>query len=320
MRILSVGLLLIASCFSSPNHAADAPLVSEFSGSELVGVYSADFARVLYVPDANEGTAPIAAEGQLNSRIYRHPEEKSDFEVFKSFERELQAAGFDLVTVMQPQQYANPYYVRTVLRPMNNARGNNLIGRAYKVGGKKSISSWVLSVGSNPAYYMVARKTVERTDVLVAVTVSERRLYAIDQLVSAAMETGTVTLSLDALSKQLEAEGRVALYGILFNTGSTEILGESKEALAIIVSYLTDNPEQTFHVVGHTDSEGDYAQNMSLSKARAEAVRQALIAALPEAESRLYAAGVGSLSPVATNSGPAGRKLNRRVELVSGLR
>ena len=133
------------------------------------------------------------------------------------------------------------------------------------------------------------------------------------------MEQGTVVLNLDALRKRIESEGRIAIYGIRFDTGSATIRPDSNDTLATIVSYLEQNPKRVFYVVGHTDDQGEFVSNVALSKARAEAVVEAVVARLPAAASQLQADGVGPLSPVATNMGKDGRQLNRRVELVSRL-
>ena len=134
------------------------------------------------------------------------------------------------------------------------------------------------------------------------------------------MEEGTVVLSLDALSSRIASEGRIAIYGIHFDSGSATIKPESAETLGTIVEYLGNNPDRLFYVVGHTDDQGDFAGNMALSQARADAIVKALLKELPDAGGRLQAGGVGPLSPVATNTGSDGRALNRRVELVSRLK
>jgi len=131
------------------------------------------------------------------------------------------------------------------------------------------------------------------------------------------MDTGTATLTLDNLDKSIESEGRIAIYGIHFDTGSAQIQPSSSETIATVVAYLKANPERYFYVVGHTDDQGTLAANMQLSQARAQAVVDAVTAELQEAEGKLFAKGVGPLSPVATNGADDGRALNRRVELVS---
>jgi len=75
-------------------------------------------------------------------------------------------------------------------------------------------------------------------------------------------------------------------------------------------------PALRIWVVGHTDNTGTMETNMNLSKARAEAVVQALTGKFGIAAERLKGYGVGALAPVASNDSEAGRAKNRRVELV----
>ena len=68
-------------------------------------------------------------------------------------------------------------------------------------------------------------------------------------------------------------------------------------------------------VVGHTDNRGEAAFNRTLSQRRAEAVGSWLMEH-GLAPSRLTAKGLGETQPVADTSSAAGRRLNRRVEIV----
>ena len=119
-----------------------------------------------------------------------------------------------------------------------------------------------------------------------------------------------------ALSKGVAAEGHIAVYGILFDTGKAEIKPESSGAIAEIAKLLVENPSLKLHVVGHTDNQGKVAANMSLSQARAKAVMNVLVKKHGVSLSRLGAYGVGPYAPVASNRNDEGRAKNRRVELV----
>lgn len=71
------------------------------------------------------------------------------------------------------------------------------------------------------------------------------------------------------------------------------------------------------YVVGHTDSQGTFAHNRSLSENRANAVVDELSANYGVARSRLEGHGVGPLAPQASNNDDSGRAKNRRVVLVA---
>jgi len=69
--------------------------------------------------------------------------------------------------------------------------------------------------------------------------------------------------------------------------------------------------------VGHTDSSGLHDKNLELSKERAQAVQSMLLAQFPNIQpERITSEGLGYFAPVASNSSPKGREMNRRVEAV----
>jgi len=119
-----------------------------------------------------------------------------------------------------------------------------------------------------------------------------------------------------ALVAGIKAEGRIAVYGIHFDTGKADIKPDSEPALTEIGKMLKAQPALKLHVVGHTDNVASLDLNLKLSKARAEAVVQALAARHGVAATRLISHGVGPVTPVASNDAEAGRAKNRRVELV----
>jgi OmpA-OmpF porin, OOP family len=141
---------------------------------------------------------------------------------------------------------------------------------------------------------------------------TDERSYNIEVLEVESMQQDVVL----NLEESIEKEGKVALYGILFDVGKSVIKPESAEALTQIIDYLTANPTVKIYVVGHTDNTGLFAGNIALSKARAKAVKDYLVTKGKIAATRLGSDGVGSLCPVATNNTEEGKALNRRVEIV----
>jgi OOP family OmpA-OmpF porin len=115
---------------------------------------------------------------------------------------------------------------------------------------------------------------------------------------------------------QLALKGRVATQGILFDSGSDRIKPESAPTLKEIAAMLAGHPELKLSVEGHTDNVGIAATNLTLSEARAAAVRGALVKDYGIEEARLTAKGLGSSKPASPNSTAEGRQNNRRVELV----
>lgn len=125
-----------------------------------------------------------------------------------------------------------------------------------------------------------------------------------------------VTLDANAMAHDLGETGRVAIYGILFDTGKSELKPESGPALIEIAKLLKESPALKVYVVGHTDMVADLATNVKLSQARAQSVVNALVSQHGIAGARLIAYGDGPYAPVASNKTEEGRAKNRRVELV----
>ena len=69
--------------------------------------------------------------------------------------------------------------------------------------------------------------------------------------------------------ERIDLEGKIAFYGIFFDTGKFDIKPESKESLEPIAQFLSDNPEISCLVVGQTDSSGSFEINSELSLNRA---------------------------------------------------
>ena len=125
-----------------------------------------------------------------------------------------------------------------------------------------------------------------------------------------------VVANADAFSNDLKATGHVAVYGIFFDTGKSEIKPESEQAIGEIARLLRGDTGLKLYVVGHTDAVGRVDANLELSQNRAESVLQALVRSHGIAAGRLTSFGNGPFAPVASNDTEEGRAKNRRVELV----
>lgn len=109
---------------------------------------------------------------------------------------------------------------------------------------------------------------------------------------------------------------------ILFDFGSSELRGDSAQALTLIAEVLEFYADAEIIVVGHTDSVGSASANQRLSEQRAQSVVDALVGEHGVDVDRMSAEGRGADEPVADNANPdgsdnpEGRQLNRRVEIV----
>lgn len=117
-----------------------------------------------------------------------------------------------------------------------------------------------------------------------------------------------------AVKLELVKKANVAAKQIQFVTGKATLLPVSKTKLMTIVKILSDDKDLKLYVAGHTDNVGNPQKNQKLSEDRAAAVRNFFVSKGIAGE-RIFSQGFGDTKPVASNKQPAGRKLNRRVEL-----
>ena len=107
--------------------------------------------------------------------------------------------------------------------------------------------------------------------------------------------------------------------GVLFDFGKSDIRPDAAQTLKSLAGVLNNAKVPAAHIYGHTDSVSDEAFNQQLSEARANAVKNDL--AKNGVTATMDATGYGESKPVAPNENadgsdnPAGRALNRRVEI-----
>ncbi len=105
--------------------------------------------------------------------------------------------------------------------------------------------------------------------------------------------------------------------GLVFPSGSAQIESQYFGLLRKLQDAIRVFPDSVVDVEGHTDSFGGDEINLKLSQDRAEAVRQYLLANMPElAQTDLQSVGYGESRPVANNETVEGRARNRRIDLV----
>lgn len=311
---------------------SDPPGLSRYTGSVLLYRNDADYDEVRLptskpVDKNGEPVAPkaLAVAGQRSALQYLVPPGRSPLEVLRNYQQAFKTQGFETV-----YECAGPacgasdislhgYDLGRLLVPANYASaigdnspaacaGGAFVGDLrYAVlqnqasGAAMAVMSWK---PGNVSVYCDEAAFKKHTSVFLVRVQPQARAQAME------------TLSASELGQSLTATGKVAVYGILFDTNQSDIRPESRPSLEQIGALMKQNPALKLHVVGHTDNVGAFDANLGLSKRRAEAVAAALAQDFGVARARLTANGVASLAPVQSNADEAGRAKNRRVELV----
>jgi OOP family OmpA-OmpF porin len=310
----------------------DHPVISRFTGSLLVGYGQQDWAATV-LPGAggvskterNKFADPLQVEGKITRLFYVSPEGKTPLEVFRNQQQALTSAGFKPRFLCEVKDCLDPAYF--AIKEIDRGKSMDW-AKGYLVGVKGG-GSWVgarwgmpMSITWNEGHILAGTLSRGGTTLQILVFTSQaeneytnRAASYIEIVEPKAMPTGQVTVDAKAIASGLQAEGKVTLSGILFDTGKTELKPDSNAQLDQMVAVLKAQPAARVFIVGHTDNVGPVDANVKLSQGRAQAV----VAALTQrgiAANRLAAHGNAGYAPVASNAAEDGRAKNRRVEMV----
>ncbi len=245
-------------------------------------------------------------EGKTTRIQYKSTDEHSTTEIFRNYKLALKKAGFEILFTGEGEDLGRynvwPEHLYRVLNPLSHHIMVELIGE------------------DGQQRYLSAKLSHPDGDVYVALNISLDRSKCpriqLDVIELKPMDTDLVVINVDAMERELDRIGRVAIYGIYFDTNKADVKAESGPSIQEIAKLLQQNPELKLYVVGHTDNIGELSHNMQLSQKRADAVAGKLVSEYDLDATRLKAYGVGPLAPVASNKTEDGRAKNRRVELV----
>jgi outer membrane protein OmpA-like peptidoglycan-associated protein len=115
---------------------------------------------------------------------------------------------------------------------------------------------------------------------------------------------------------KLLTQGKWVTNGILFDVNSDRIRGESYGTLKEVAGVLAENADLKVQIVGHTDSDGEAAANLDLSRRRAASVKTTLVSEFKIDAARIDTDGKGENEPADKATTPAAKANNRRVEFI----
>jgi OmpA-OmpF porin, OOP family len=300
----------------------DHPLITRYAGSWLVayGVQPFDSVDIPLSYKAAKDSFKLAEtqtlEGEITRLAYLAPFGRGMLEVQRNYESALEAAGAKKLLSCAKEacdkgisgmrtEIKNYLYNLAKKQQAYDATSNIYAG----IYDPSMHSLWKLSRPSGEVYISVISSASHEP--------KDRTATFVQVIQPKAMDTGKVSVTnADAIGKGIAADGKIALYGVYFDTGKAELKPESKLQLDEMGKLLNTNKALKVFIIGHTDNQGVLDANISLSQKRAQAIAGALVKDYKVDAKRLLARGVANYSPVVSNAQEAGRAKNRRVELV----
>ena len=320
--------------------AKDARLLGRFSGSLILTYDTKDFDELalplspLKPVDARDNhnnrvqkpDKPLALEGRRTRIVYLLPEGVAPLQVIRNYQNDVKAKGGRTLFECKDTDCGGA-------RKLSSGGGSSQSMSMYlwpedKITDKRGSPAHcaqtediteqrftALEFPGSAAYAAVLVYAFKDDGPCKAMT--GRTIVALTLIEKAGMEQKMTTVRAEEMSQSIANTGRIALYGVYFDSNKADVKAESKDTLEEITRLLKSNPSLKVLVVGHTDNVGGLAANMDLSKRRAEAVVAALVSQYKADPKRITPMGVSFASPVASNATEEGRAQNRRVELVA---
>ncbi|MEL6167353.1 MAG: OmpA family protein [Pseudomonadota bacterium] len=308
LRKLALVSLLFAHPALAQTGAGEALFDARFPGAEVIEETVQNFTETTVFTGPFEAKFEAGPRERLEGRVrYTHfeaPFTASTLEVFRAYEQQIAAAGFDT-------RFAC-------------AREDECGGRVPYAYASEERSKFLYGTGPDfrfGLYERTADGAREVVQILVQRAGDSNEERHRPQIVLELVQTEAVAQTLELLSASeigaaIDADGSAAIYGLEFATDSAELLPASEPVLTEMAAFLNERPDIEILLVGHTDNVGALDYNQGLSERRADAVRAALVDRFGVSGGRLSSHGVGFLAPAASNTTDDGRARNRRVEMI----
>lgn len=289
MRVnLAAIAVLSVLCLQAPARADEVPehpVVKHYPGATIEEGQFHDFDAIEVVTGYTAGPEPSVSVESIEGRIwkfqYDNDPKSGVLKIVRNYENALKQIGFTTIVVTKGDKVDIP-----------------------SVGQGDVFGAFRLEKDGVPKIYVNVKAVTDTTYVWSHVLIVE----------PTAMEQEYVA-GAGELYDGLKKSGRIAVYGITFDTGKALLQPASEKVLEEVRKLLDEHADLKLRIEGHTDNVGSAASNQTLSMARAAAVKTWLVEQGIE-DGRLNSAGFGDTKPVAPNDSEDGRAKNRRVELV----
>jgi OmpA-OmpF porin, OOP family len=292
--------------------------IKRYAGSEIIGYRAPKFDEFLLPlgpPTGSEFAYEKSkkVEGLVGRYTYVAPAGRTPSELFRNYKLEFQRIG---LTALYEKAAGEKGWFGPTLEHISD---EDQIGQILAYNENQERVLVAKSKDAKPTYYYLFVTSYndgvipERLENQVS---KDRALAELVIIAPEAVEENMVLVNADEMAKALAASGKVALYGINFDTDRDTLRADSQVTLKEIATLLSKNPRLNLRVVGHTDNQGKTDYNLDLSRRRAASVVRDLTSRYAIAASRLDSFGCGLYAPVASNDSEDGRAKNRRVELV----
>lgn len=267
-------------------------------------------------------TKRAKAEGELTTIYYKIPGDASTLEVVRQYEADLKPAGYETLFTAENDKLDDGYG-RFVEQTFPTAKKTDQLQYLHEF--NKEEQRYAILKGKGKAgneiyvsiYAFVLNDVSTGLDKLVEnhKLAKGQTVVRVDILETKAMEGRMTVVKSDEITSSIESTGRIAIYGVYFDTDKADIKPESSDSIAEIAKAITSG-KGTYLIVGHTDNQGDLNYNQTLSLKRATAVTAVLTSEYKIPADRILPVGVGMAAPLAPNTDEKGRAKNRRVEIV----
>jgi OmpA-OmpF porin, OOP family len=322
---------MIPVCAKDTPDSKDHPDFKRITGSEIIWYKNSKFEELNIALekvefDYNKGslkqTKQEKAEGALTTLYYKLPDGASTLEAIRQYQTELKPAGYETLFTAENENLDDGYG-RFIDKTFPNAKTTDQLQYLHEFNKDEQRYAAIKGKGKagNDTYISIYAFRLEDVSTGFSKLVEGHQLakgnivVRVDILETQVMEASMEVVKSEEITSSIDTTGRIAIYGIYFDTDKADIKPESADSLAEMAKAITSG-SGTYLIVGHTDNQGDLSYNQALSLKRATAVTAALTGQYKIPAAKVIPVGVGMAAPLAPNADEKGRAKNRRVEIV----